>query len=206
MLRTALISIVVATSAPAAADPIAVYAALTARAQHKPMVVDPDAAPDYYDDEAHDDVAPAGSLAVGYRLPHEGRLGIAIGFRAAFARMEWQHVEPGSGGFHTVIVTRTYPFDLAATTELSYQRWWIAPSIGAQVRRETDTAYYLAFDAPVPGTGGRESRSETPVEVVGGLSLGFDVVQTRAGNVSLVVEAEASSHYAALGFGVAYRR
>jgi hypothetical protein len=205
-----VLAAVVVASSPAGADPIAVHAAVGMRAQHQSWtrgeLLGVGTVRDT-DEPAHDDVYPAFSVAIGYRIPIDLPVGVAVGVRAAMSRMTWQHRMYNSHGEDYVEVFRHYPLDLAATAVATRGRWSLSPWIGVQRTRKTETIHYVPVGEPVPATGGHEAPTVTTNDLAGGACVGFDVLRTRGGNVGLLVEAEVSgAGYSAIGLGIAYRR
>lgn len=206
MRRTAVVlSLVASFVATATAEPITVVLGAGMRVQRtakSTMTINGIALPE---EPGRTDVGPGLSLALGYRLPASGRTQVALGVRAAFARMEWEDRDYGSYGYDWADVTRRYPLDLALSAQVVSGRWWATPWLGLQQTRITRTTYDVPVGEPTPSSGGRELSSVDERALSGGISVGYDLLRSRAGSLGLAIDGEATSRYAAIGLGLAYR-
>ncbi len=140
-----------------------------------------------------DDLAPAISFALGYRLHLDAPVDIAIGGRAAASRVSWtdrQYVSMGSSDEFELV---RYPLHLAAAVQVQYGRAWLTPWFGAQMQysRNTTNGTTMPDWATTPAFGA---------------TVGVDILRTMSGNFGVLVDAEKSGDYSALGLGLAYHR
>ncbi len=198
-----ILALVAALSVPARAQPVTVTASVGVRAQRL-HAMSMTTNGNFEMEPGHDDMTPSVALALGYRLPSDGRVGVSIGVRAALASMSWSERAYEAYDYDWADVTHRYPLDLALTTELSMGRFWAMPSLGLQRTWVTVVSFMPRVGEPIPSSGGAQRWRPGELDLAGGLTLGCELVRTRAGSVGLVLDAAATIRYAAIGLGVAY--
>ncbi len=193
MLRTLAILGLLATSA--AADPLTLQAGAGLRIAHHDQNMW-DTGNRTVEAWSHDGVAPALSLMLGYRLRLDAPIVVAIGGRAAVSRTSWHDERYVSSGSYDTMDAVYYPVDLAVTVQLERGRVWLAPWIGTQSLHAHVTNSRYDDVATL----------DWSTDLAAGASLGVDVVRSPHGSFGVVLDAERSAGYSAVGLGLAYRQ
>lgn len=156
------------------------------------------------DGEAHTDTRPAVAALIGVRLPIRSTFECALGFRFGYARMTLIERGIPSANNEPVLVTSRSSFDFAVTLPITSGRWWGTPWIGVMHSSEVERLYHVSAGDPPPASGGYVESDRTRRQLAGGVTVGYDLIDTRAGGLAITVDGEATSDYAAIGLGVAY--